>query len=569
MDLNQLKNKVIVKYPKMRELVESTKFKVNNKISTAATDGSKVYFNESFMNSLKPEEQTFIVVHEMCHILFNHIKRRKGKNPTLWNVATDAVINANLAKDGLPIVEGGIDRPEAVDMDAEEFYQILLDEYKNDESHDVDNLENDSDKKSNDNNSSEDMSSNEENNDVSDEKDQNDSSNDNDSQDKQSEVSSYDSNVSEEDQKDSPDYSNQNDNKNESQTESKENDSSEPQSSNGASDENSEVDNASEKESSDLNNSDENEKKSSIDEQSVSDETEEELIDTQEQEDVSKKENIENLDTDEKLKELEDHSNHHEMWGQGEEYDETEEETDTVKEGDFFKENHQTKKEMLNELKKAMQESMKGFGEGKGKRDLEVKDIGKGAEMIDWQRLLKKFERVDIDWSYNNASIEDGVVTPHLEEHPKSDTEIVLDTSGSIPITLLVNFLRECKNVLNSSTLKVGCFDYRFYGFKEIRNEKDIDKMVFEGGGGTDFSAAIDAFSGRVDNMIIFTDGEAYMPYTTKKIIWIVFGGAKINPNAGQVIYITDEQLDKLLGRDDDNLYDDGSYGMFGSRRRF
>ena len=45
---------------------------------------------------------------------------------------------------------------------------------------------------------------------------------------------------------------------------------------------------------------------------------------------------------------------------------------------------------------------------------------------------------------------------------------------------------------------------------------------------------------------MIFTDGEASMPSISLDAIWIVFGGEKINPKGGKVIYITSEQLDKL-----------------------
>ena len=126
------------------------------------------------------------------------------------------------------------------------------------------------------------------------------------------------------------------------------------------------------------------------------------------------------------------------------------------------------------------------------------------------------------------------------------ETEIVLDTSGSINEVLLKNFLRECKNILQHTKLKVGCFDTRFYGFHEIRTEEDIENMRFEGGGGTDFDVAVGAFSRRVENKIIFTDVEALMPNMSLDAIWIVFGGERINPKGGKVIHIDNEQLKRL-----------------------
>ena len=126
------------------------------------------------------------------------------------------------------------------------------------------------------------------------------------------------------------------------------------------------------------------------------------------------------------------------------------------------------------------------------------------------------------------------------------ETEIVLDTSGSIDEVLLKNFLRECKNILQHTKLKVGCFDTEFYGFTEIKDISDIDNLPFYGGGGTNFDVAVNAFSRRVENKIIFTDGIARMPSTPTDAIWIVFGGIKINPVGGKVIYIDGEQLKRL-----------------------
>lgn len=159
---------------------------------------------------------------------------------------------------------------------------------------------------------------------------------------------------------------------------------------------------------------------------------------------------------------------------------------------------------------------------------------------------MREAIKYDVDWSYKNATLEDGVVTANLEEQPMPETEIVLDTSGSINEVLLKNFLRECKNILQHTKLKVGCFDTEFYGFHEIRTEEDIENMRFEGGGGTDFDVAVGAFSRRVENKIIFTDGEASMPDMPLDAIWIVFGGERINPKGGKVIHITPEQLDRL-----------------------
>lgn len=140
-----------------------------------------------------------------------------------------------------------------------------------------------------------------------------------------------------------------------------------------------------------------------------------------------------------------------------------------------------------------------------------------------------------------------GYFRHRVEQLPMPEAEILLDTSGSVSEVLLKNFLRECKNILDNSKVKVGCFNTEFHGFTELRKPEDIDNMSFPIGGGTDFNAAVGAFSRKAPNKIIFTDGEADMPReTVRNVIWVVFGDEKINPKGGKVINITGEQLRRL-----------------------
>ncbi len=228
------------------------------------------------------------------------------------------------------------------------------------------------------------------------------------------------------------------------------------------------------------------------------------------------------------------------------ELEKKQEELEDMGEKDAFKKNLEDKKKELEELKEAISKQASQVGTSTNRDIRTVNDIGTAKPLIDWRYVLREAIKYDVDWSYKNATLEDGVVTANLEEQPMPETEIVLDTSGSINEVLLKNFLRECKNILQYSRLKVGCFDTKFYGFHEIRTDQDIENMRFEGGGGTDFGVAVGAFSRQVENKIIFTDGEASMPDMPLDAIWIVFGGERINPKGGKVINITSEQLDRL-----------------------
>ena len=403
MNIDSIKRRLLVKYPFFGSVVANSNFIAEPAIETAGTDGTTIYYNPNFIESITNEEQTFVFAHEICHIAFNHIFRSEGKDKELWNIATDSIINAFLKQDGLPMVEGGVDIPDAINYDAEEMYKKLLEEEEK-------------------------------------------------KQQKQQDVGH---------------------------------------------DTHSMWDNAI--------------KKKRQEQQSQS-----QQLDEKQNEEQEKKRN-------EEIKKLTE-----------------------LGEKEAFKQNKIARKKQLEELREALASKSHGHGSITNSERRNITDIGMSEPLIDWRRLLKEAVKYDVDWSYRNAGIEDGVVTAYLEEMPRPETEIVLDTSGSINETLLRNFLRECKNILQTSKVKVGCFDTQFYGFTEIKDVSDIDNLEFYGGGGTNFDAAVNAFTRRVENKIIFTDGDADMPSTPVDAIWIVFGEAKINPIGGKVIYINDEQLDRL-----------------------
>jgi len=217
-------------------------------------------------------------------------------------------------------------------------------------------------------------------------------------------------------------------------------------------------------------------------------------------------------------------------------------------EKEIFKQNKIEKRKQLQELSRELaKQSSHEAGTGIQRQGKKLDNIGIATPLIDWRKLLRQAVKFDEEWTRKNARMRNGYFRHRVEEISIPETEILLDTSGSVSETLLRNFLRECKNILANSKVKVGCFNTEFHGFIELRRVEDIDNMEFPIGGGTDFNAAVEAFSRRVPNKIIFTDGEASMPEkTVKNVIWVVFGNEKINPKGGKVININGEQLERL-----------------------
>ena len=374
-DITTLKRRITAAYPFFGSLAAGAGYIETAGIGTVSNDGRNVLYDPEYLAGLSDGHQMFVLAHELCHIAFGHASRGAGKDPAVWADATDAVINQMLKRDGMEMIPGGIDYPEAIDHDAEEYYEILLSQKL-----DMDLID--------------------------------------------------------------------------GQMEGRENPAG--------------------------------------GQEGARPETGDD----------------ENEDEDQELLQEENE-------GEGSEDDE----------------------EALVEDK----ESDSGNAVRQDERD--VGDIGSAPPFIGWRLLLQDTINCGVDWSYTNAVLEDGIVRPVLEEIPVPETEIVLDTSWSVDEELLRNFLRECRHILSFSRMKAGCFDTVFYGFHDIRTEKDIEEMEFMGGGGTDFDAAAGAFTFRVDNRIIFTDGQAPVPDRYLKAIWVVYGDEKIEPPGGTVIYVRPEQL--------------------------
>jgi predicted metal-dependent peptidase len=68
----------------------------------------RLYWNNEWVSSLTDEELQGVVCHEVMHVALGTSPRRKDRDPSLWNVATDAVINHMLITDGVKLPEKGI-----------------------------------------------------------------------------------------------------------------------------------------------------------------------------------------------------------------------------------------------------------------------------------------------------------------------------------------------------------------------------------------------------------------------------------------------------------------------------
>lgn len=68
---------------------------------TAAVDGRNLYFNTQFFHAMSNKEIEFVIAHEILHCVFDHLTRREDRNPMIYNIAADYIVNNLLVRDGI------------------------------------------------------------------------------------------------------------------------------------------------------------------------------------------------------------------------------------------------------------------------------------------------------------------------------------------------------------------------------------------------------------------------------------------------------------------------------------
>jgi len=92
--------KLLLQHPFFGNL--ATRLKIidaTDRIPTAAVDGRNLFINRDFVHALTDGELMFLIAHEVMHCVFEHMIRRGEREPQVWNMAGDYVINLILERD--------------------------------------------------------------------------------------------------------------------------------------------------------------------------------------------------------------------------------------------------------------------------------------------------------------------------------------------------------------------------------------------------------------------------------------------------------------------------------------
>ena len=527
-EIQVVKQRVLARFPLLGVTMMDLPIIANHRAKTACTNGKRVYYNPKYFEKLSDNQKEFLLAHEVMHIAFNHILRSKNRDHELWNTATDAVINQMLSKEGLSIKPGFVDIKWASKYSAEEVYDILLKNKQGkgggDNQFDTGNADK-ADFKSHSmwkkavKKAEKEMQKAEQ---------------------KQQQSQSGQGQPQDQDAQNQPKQEqsqNQDGKENEQKQQQSQSGQDQPQDQG--------AQNQPKQEQSQNQDSKGNEQKQ---QSAAEDPNEQEKHDKEQQQNQNIVRNI--------LRRLFNPNNGSDDSGQ---------EAGQCQRCDHFVKNVEFdtyEKEFLEKNKQERHQEAEQVREKLNKQKVKVinsnnKDffgsVGTTSKTVtNWKKLLKKALEDDVDrWSYRRSSADNDYMArvEDLEGENRPDTEVILDTSGSISSALLREFLKQLKPLLKDSKMKVGCFDTCFYGFQEIKKTKDIDTLVVQGGGGTDLNIPPQCFTPKKElNKIVFTDGEGrcnQFPRSKKQedIIWIVWKNKKFNPCCGRVIYVSPKDI--------------------------
>jgi predicted metal-dependent peptidase len=100
--------------------------RLDDRVTTAATDGRAIWIAPSFAQPLSPEELGGVVLHELLHCALDHIPRMRTRDPRLWNCAADIVVNGMIRSDTKFLLpKGSVEDAKLAHLSVEEVYEQL------------------------------------------------------------------------------------------------------------------------------------------------------------------------------------------------------------------------------------------------------------------------------------------------------------------------------------------------------------------------------------------------------------------------------------------------------------
>ena len=133
--MKKARSELLIKHHFFGKLVMHLELVETDQVDTMATDGSKIYYNKNFVDTLTHQEIVGIQVHEVLHVVFKHHLRRGKRDKHYWNVAGDYVINAVAKEGGFTLPDDALFNPDYAGMSTEKIYSLIFNDAELKEQH--------------------------------------------------------------------------------------------------------------------------------------------------------------------------------------------------------------------------------------------------------------------------------------------------------------------------------------------------------------------------------------------------------------------------------------------------
>ncbi|MBU0631959.1 hypothetical protein KKA17_04880 [bacterium] len=131
--ISRAKAKLLVDHPYFGTLASRLELTKNENIPTFLSDGMRLEYNDDYLASLKISELEFALSNGVMHTVLSHQNRKSSRQSWLWQLSTDYAINSMLLQNGLEMPHGVNYDARFEGLYAEEIYEILRSEIKNEE----------------------------------------------------------------------------------------------------------------------------------------------------------------------------------------------------------------------------------------------------------------------------------------------------------------------------------------------------------------------------------------------------------------------------------------------------